>query len=66
LPFETQPERRTEATQSRNRPRRFRPNVIMVRSPSWAGKKTLLPRKLLKFAIDEPMLWLAIIARSHR
>src|SRR4030095_16192996 len=43
LPFETQPDRRTEATQSRNRTLRCRLNVIIVRSPSSAGKTTLLP-----------------------
>src|SRR5262249_34503511 len=40
LPCETQPEKRTEATQSRNGTRRFRPYVIIVRSPNEAGKKT--------------------------
>src|SRR5262249_50338072 len=44
LPCETQPERRTEATQSRNRMLRFQSQVLMVRSPRWARKKTRLPR----------------------
>jgi hypothetical protein len=50
---------RTDATHTSSRTLRFSPNVIMVRSPSETGKKTLLPRKLRKCEIDAPMLWFA-------
>src|SRR5262245_14334229 len=59
LPFETHPERRTEAMHTRRRTLRFSPRVIMVRSPSETGKKTRLPRKLRKCERDAPMLWFA-------